>query len=73
MEHLRTCRICREQGHHLVKYSARQYAHARCFLVRYGVKGLEQLDLDALLWFPAGVAAEHGALAKLIELVRQAR
>lgn len=73
MEDLKSCRICREQGHHLIKYGVRQYAHARCFMVRYGVKGLEHLDLDALLAFPAAVAAEHGALAKLVELVRQAR
>lgn len=73
MEELRTCRICRAQAHHLVKYGVRMYAHGRCFLVRYGEKGLEQLDLDGLMAFPALVAAEFGALAKLRELVQQAR
>lgn len=73
MEELRTCRICREQAHHLVKYGVRMYAHARCFLVRYGAKGLEQLDLDALMAFPVVVAADFGVFAKLRELVRQGR
>ncbi len=45
-----------------MKYGVRMYAHGRCFLARYGVKGLEQLDLDALMAFPAVVAAEAGAL-----------
>ena len=73
MEDLRTCRICRRQGHHLFRYGTRQYAHARCFLERHGCEGLAQLDHDSLTSFPAVVAAESGILSKLLELVRQSR
>jgi hypothetical protein len=73
VEDLRTCRICRKQDHHLFRYGARQYAHAKCFLKRHGWQGLAPLDHDSLTMFPAVIAAEHGLLGKLLELVRESR
>lgn len=73
MEGFRTCRICRKQGHFTVRYALRQYAHGRCFLERYGVLGLGQLDLDELMAFPVGIAAEFGLVGQLLELVKQGR
>lgn len=40
MRHPRVCRLCRQEGPGLIKYSTRSYAHGGCYIKRHGLTDL---------------------------------